>query len=251
MTLCLLVTSFNSSVHLDRFLGWVGTVQELFEEIIVMDDCSDDGSYERICRDSRTFNNFFVHRSTVNSGRPSIPRNQGLKLVTAERVVFLDIDDLIPINYIKFLRNSSNQYCFSGTKLSIDERLYKNDYASDFSKQLEVSSTQIKRKNLITLSGASLPTAVARRYHFPNEPLEDWDYWVSVSTNEPSVKCIKFLDVPIYYDIVVSLSPNKSKQIIRVVKKSGMSNLIYYCIYTVKLKYLEKKLNSKFTKSLL
>ncbi len=60
------------------------------EQVIVIDDGSLDGSLKI----AQTFGNR-VETVSVPNGGPSAARNHGLRLVTAERVIFLDSDDLL------------------------------------------------------------------------------------------------------------------------------------------------------------
>ena len=47
-TLTLIVTSYNSLEYVSTFQRFLKNSAKLFEEIIIIDDCSDDGSYEQL-----------------------------------------------------------------------------------------------------------------------------------------------------------------------------------------------------------
>jgi len=61
-------------------------------ELIVVDDCSTDGSLAKIrkVQDDR----IRLVQLAGNSGRPAIPRNQGLAIARGKYLAFLDADDL-------------------------------------------------------------------------------------------------------------------------------------------------------------
>jgi glycosyltransferase involved in cell wall biosynthesis len=246
MSLALLVTSFNSTHHLDRFFSWMSLVNHLFTQVIIIDDCSTDNSFSRILEEGNRYSNFLIKRRLNNSGRPSLPRNEGMQLVSADRLVFLDIDDLLPVKYVEYLSRCNTEHCYSGMKFATPEQNYNCNYDCDFSKVIKIKNTTLKYKNLVTLSGASLPSKIAKKYYFANEPLEDWDYWVKVSNAEPQLDFVKFSDVPIYYDEGQSLSPIKNKQIMRVLRKIGYLKVVVYFFQTFRLRYIENVCKRRF-----
>ncbi|NCC08303.1 MAG: glycosyltransferase family 2 protein [Clostridia bacterium] len=62
-------------------------------QIIAVDDCSDDGSYEYLLLYAEKNNNVKVLQTTQNSGGASLPRNIALENVSAPYIMFLDSDD--------------------------------------------------------------------------------------------------------------------------------------------------------------
>ena len=235
--------------HLDRFFSWLHSVEQFISQIIIVDDCSTDGTFSRLASETNRFQQLLVINREFNSGRPSIPRNEGIKLVTSDRLIFLDIDDLLPIKYIHFLSTTDTAFCYSGTKLVIDQVFYRQDYDCDLTKFVHLKPSRINRKNPITFSGSSLPVSIVKKYSFSNEPLEDWIYWMNISATEPLIDFIKFLDVPVYYDVSVSLSPKKGKQLRRIFGKVGMIKFVGYCAETLRLKFQEKSLKNLYFRS--
>ena len=63
-------------------------------EIIFVDDCSEDGTWEEILKLSSEYPNVFGYRTEQNSGFAGEPRNIGLRNSTAPYIMFLDSDDL-------------------------------------------------------------------------------------------------------------------------------------------------------------
>ena len=77
-------------------------------EIILVDDCSTDSSFN-ICNEYASKDKRIkVIQNDVNSGGCGIPRNIGLKHIKGDYVTFIDGDDLIPTNYLQVLINNSN-----------------------------------------------------------------------------------------------------------------------------------------------
>ena len=100
-TLTLIVTSYNSLEYVSTFQRFLKNSAKLFEEIIIIDDCSDDGSYEQLQKIEEIYS-LRLLRTKKNSGRPSEPRNIGIRNAKSSRIVFLDIDDYIPKDYLCF-----------------------------------------------------------------------------------------------------------------------------------------------------
>ncbi|MGD9874981.1 MAG: glycosyltransferase family 2 protein [Kiritimatiellia bacterium] len=87
-----IVGVYNKKAHVGECLDSVfGQTYRNFE-LIVVDDCSTDGSPDVIrgFRDSRIN---FIQRN-VNSSLPAVPRNQAMKMAHGKYLAFLDADDV-------------------------------------------------------------------------------------------------------------------------------------------------------------
>lgn len=79
-------------------------------EVIMVDDCSIDGSKEIMEKYSSKYPNFISLYHEKNSGGCGFPRNTGLKVASGEYVIFFDADDkLLPENCEK-LYNAIKKY---------------------------------------------------------------------------------------------------------------------------------------------
>lgn len=63
-------------------------------EVIMVDDCSTDGSREKIKEYVQLYNNIVGIYLDKNSGAAGKARNEGVKAVTSEYIMFLDPDDM-------------------------------------------------------------------------------------------------------------------------------------------------------------
>ena len=71
-------------------------------EVILVDDCSSDGSRE-VCQElDDEFQNVVIVRNKDNSG-VSFTRNHGLEKAKGKYIAFVDSDDWVSGNYIKEL----------------------------------------------------------------------------------------------------------------------------------------------------
>lgn len=75
-------------------------------EIILIDDCSTDGSYEKLLNyQKKSKLEITVQKSQENSG-PGFARNKGIDLANGEYVIFIDSDDFVDINCLTVLNNT-------------------------------------------------------------------------------------------------------------------------------------------------
>ena len=72
-------------------------------ELILVDDCSDDGSGEIIDEYSKKHDNVKSIHLPQNSKSPSKPRNMGIKLASSDYIMFQDADDEMNINACQYL----------------------------------------------------------------------------------------------------------------------------------------------------
>jgi glycosyltransferase involved in cell wall biosynthesis len=97
MKVTVIIPCFNAIDKIERCLVSLRAIDmnHLDYEVIFIDDCSTDGTFELIVRECKNESNWRTERLPVNSGSPSRPRNRGLTLAKGEYVFFLDCDDEI------------------------------------------------------------------------------------------------------------------------------------------------------------
>lgn len=246
-SLGLLITTFNSSQSVDRIIEMIDKNKDVLDEIIIVDDCSSDFSDQKLRSALGGLTKVRFFSTETNSGRPSIPRNLGLQQVTTTRVVFLDSDDWISSAYFSFLRFKTDEgvgQLFSGVKINDKHRQAINSYQPNFTKIRSITCKSESRKNQILFSGASLPTCVARKTEFLNQPLEDWFYWQELCLKH-QLEMVRLTDVPIGYNMNLSLSPRKLKQVQRVSRVSSLVSVMWYLFLTLRMKWEEYCLTRK------
>ena len=235
----LIVTSYNSELFLTNFFIWIAKVRTYFQEIIIIDDHSDDDSLKIIKNFSQSYENVIIFQTKVNTGRPSIPRNIGVSIATSERLVFLDIGDLLPVKYIKFLSSQSANDIFCGTKVPFLNESVNYEYDYDLTRKRFISRIELKYKNTLPFSGSSLPRSIAKSLNFENCPLEDWLYWKKITKLHQNIRLIKFTHVPIFWHSALSLSPKKIKQISRISNINGLISIPLFLFFAFNLRFEE------------
>ena len=81
-------------------------------QVILADDHSNDGSFERAQKLAARYQNITVVQTKQNSGSASAPRNLGLQLVEAPHVMFLDNDDMLDLDACRVLYEEAEKTSF-------------------------------------------------------------------------------------------------------------------------------------------
>jgi len=161
------IPAYNASKMITETLESVANQTYSNYEVIIVDDCSTDNTYDickAYCSKSEKFR---IIKTKSNFGCPGGPRNLGVKNATGKYVAFLDADDLWHRNKLEFQVNealklncnflSTNMSRFdnsidfdSGSVLSV-YRVIKISYISQLlNYQTPTSSVLVKRSLLIS-----------------------------------------------------------------------------------------------------
>lgn len=90
----LVIPAYNDATGLARTLGFFETCTTPVQ-IVVVDDCSTDDTTQVVETAQLPASvTLTYHRQTINQG-PGAARNLGIQLATAERLLFLDADDVL------------------------------------------------------------------------------------------------------------------------------------------------------------
>lgn len=81
-------------------------------EVIVIDDCSTDGTFEVLKEYERQYSNVKVFQTITNSGGAGKPRNIGLAMASSDFVMFLDGDDYFGKEAFRKIENHIKENSF-------------------------------------------------------------------------------------------------------------------------------------------
>lgn len=90
--LTVIIPCFNSWNRMKRCIEFFENHLPKNGEVIFIDDCSSDGTYDNLSKICHDKNNWKVFRNEINSG-PGISRNVGIQNSQGKYITFLDSDD--------------------------------------------------------------------------------------------------------------------------------------------------------------
>ena len=223
-------------------------------EIICIDDCSTDNSYNILLEYSKKDNRIKVLKNEENkSAGPT--RNIGMKIAQGEYISFIDSDDYISLNYLEDLYNTAKKYdsdvvntlnmCIDVKGKIFDAWFNINSFLSknelNKSKEYESNTNNnlinicIRNKYLITFNPVN--KLYRRNFLFDRELFfmdnkfvaEDADFNIRVILNSPK---LSYNNKPAYYyrKRLNSLMSNVNNNIESQIKAiEHMYNTINYC----------------------
>ncbi len=191
---------YNSFSKMELFLSSFERQNYRNFEIIIVDDCSTDDSYERITEYSkRSTLQLKILKTHKNSG-PGSARNIGLKNITSEWVLFIDSDDCIEPNFFETINDNIEDdvdiLLFDYYKVD-RERKYKKETVRN------VLNSSITKEDILLWGTTSVWGKVFRVECIINHDVyfpelfryEDWVFLVKVIG---SASKIKYIRKPLY-----------------------------------------------------
>ena len=105
----IIIPVFNSKKFIFDTLESVNNQTYQDFEIILVDDCSNDGTFQLLKKIEKKNNKIRLFRTSKNSGTVAAPRNLGVKKANGDIICFIDSDDIWEKDkiekQIKFLKN--------------------------------------------------------------------------------------------------------------------------------------------------
>lgn len=103
-----IIPNFNNAQYLQESIKSVlnQTLDDI--EVIVVDDCSTDNSWEILQQIEKTDSRIKVIKNQENSGA-GLSRNAGLDIATGEYIKFLDSDDTMDLDVLECMYNIANE----------------------------------------------------------------------------------------------------------------------------------------------
>jgi teichuronic acid biosynthesis glycosyltransferase TuaG len=159
---------YNASKFIARVLQCVSDQNFIECEHILVDDCSQDNSYELLTQAALKNSYIKVIRLPINSG-PVVARNEALRLASGKYIAFLDADDYWMPNklkiQLKFMEENNATLCFTDYRFITEDGALVGKRISGFNK---IGWTQ----HHITRYLGCLTMMVNRErvpdFHFPN-----------------------------------------------------------------------------------
>ena len=181
-----IIPAFNAKATIDRALASVAAQTVMPQEIIVIDDGSDDGTVDKAKAWESRFSNSKLIILVENHNGPGATRNRGLLAATSEYVAFLDADDewlpkklersltaliesdrtILSHNYTIISGDQTNLVdCFASYQKS------DNAFAGYFLRGYIATSTVVAQRNLLIDAGGFDPGLPSG---------QDYEFWMVV-----------------------------------------------------------------------
>ena len=95
----IIVPCYNIERNIKKFFAMLSAENYKNYEVIFVDDCSKDNSFEEMKNLAAEYSNFYVYQSEKNGG-PGLARNVGLQYARGEYIIFCDSDDKFDIGVL-------------------------------------------------------------------------------------------------------------------------------------------------------
>lgn len=221
MKISVIIPCYNAVDKIGRCLASLRliTLNPADYEVLFVDDCSTDGTYELLKTVSVNQPNWRVLQLEQNSGSPSRPRNKGMDAAQGEYLYFLDCDDELLPGALESLLNLAvkTKACLIRSELLADDgraRKRMNQITS-WSEEL----TLAQRRELIITRTSTVPNSFVKRdlilHHkirWPEEIRmgEDTIFLAQVLSK---AKIVEYLPEPTYvYFKLPSLTPASTQR---------------------------------------
>ncbi|MEX3745330.1 MULTISPECIES: glycosyltransferase family 2 protein [Lysinibacillus] len=243
----IITPSFNSSRFIEDTVSSVLNQTYPHFELIIVDDCSKDNSWEMITAFSKSDVRIKIYQLEKNSGAAAA-RNYGIQAANGKYLAFLDSDDLWDQHklevQVKFME--SNNYTFSFTNYNmIDEK--GNTLNKTVTCPSVIDYNSLLKNTTIGCLTVMLNIEQLGKPVMPNLQPEDTALWLKILRNNNKAYCLQ--EVLASYRIVGnSASSNKlkvAKKMWIVYRKSENINrlktswyFVHYAWNAVKKHYL-------------
>tara|TARA_B100000963_G_scaffold361176_1_gene395279 strand:+ start:1673 stop:2422 length:750 start_codon:yes stop_codon:yes gene_type:complete len=247
MSFSVILPTLNENGHITKLISEIADIftNARFEfEIIVVDDNSDDGTYETVKKfqDKKPFLKVLLRKKGKKNLANSI--NDGIKISKFDNIIWLDADFQHPPKYIKdFIQKSENyDVIVSSRFLSSSERYFEN---KNFEKEINENQSYFYNKLCRFLLYKDITDYTSgficvKKKFFKNYKLKGYygDYFVDMIVNFKKQK-LKIIEIPFRDDLRAS---GKSKTLVNINLK-----YIYTCIrylLTLIISFLKSKIIS-------
>lgn len=232
-----IIPTFNNAQYIQTAINSV-LIQNVSYEIIVVDDCSNDGT-DNVIKEYCNLKNFHYIRNKKNLGVAE-SRNIGVRKAVGYYIAFLDADDYWLYNKLEkqlaLLLRVHGFFCYTSRILMKEDGTLTNQVLTAKEK---VSYYDILHNNDIACSSVILLRKIALKYPMQNsDSHEDYLNWLRILKSGYSAYGIK---EPLLCYRIHSKSKSRNKlkslfMIYKTYKYLGLNTFIssvYVCIYTI------------------
>lgn len=124
LDLTIAIPTYNSIAKMDETIESLRKTSRMVAcEVIFVDDCSKDDTYDRLAEICENESNWSVYRLEANSGSAAAPRNRGIELAKGTWIYFLDSDDVLEPKGIEDALRTAKKYNYDVVRTSLSVRM--------------------------------------------------------------------------------------------------------------------------------
>lgn len=215
MVISIILPVYNAELHLKYTIDSILKQTYNNFELIVIDDCSTDSSYDIINEFMQNDNRISYYKLEKNSGGPATPRNYGINKAKNSLIAFVDSDDIWHPNKLEiqynFLKSDSNIKFVSSFKTY---KKFNRDLLSNLFSFSILNYKDLLNKNFINNSSVLIYKKYLQPFDVCNEfiAIEDAKQWLDITRKGTNCYLIH-LPLIYYRKVENSLSNNKCKML--------------------------------------
>jgi glycosyltransferase involved in cell wall biosynthesis len=225
---------YNTRDHISDTIKSVLSQTYTNWELLIIDDCSTDGSYELAKEFEKQENRVKIHKLPQHSG-PAIARNKGIEMAKGEYIAFLDSDDIWLSEklekQIQFMKDNNYILSYSYYDL-VDEK--GETLGKTISPPLKLGYKDLLKSNFIGCLTAIYDADKIGKIYMPLiYKRQDYGLWLKILKKEVAAYCIPE-SLALYRDNTKSISSNKLNlikynwKLFREVEKLPVLKSLYY-----------------------
>ncbi len=198
MLVSVVLPVYNNSSIMNELFEKIKNLNN-FYEVIIIDDCSTDNTYETLCmfKEKESLDNVVLFKNESNKG-PSYSRNIGLEKSTGDYIAFLDSDDdwhpqKIEIQ-IAMMQKTRSKICGTVHK-NITQTELDNNKQIQYSMQ-DIPYTIISWPKILFKTPFATPSVVIdkclKHYRFDEtmKYAEDYNLWKKITYKNHAIKIL-------------------------------------------------------------
>lgn len=175
-----IIPVYNASKTIEKTINSVLDQSYTNFELIAIDDCSTDNSFEILEKLSSEDNRIILYRNSKNLGVAKT-RNIGIDIARGEFISFLDSDDIWKASklekQLKYIKQKNAHICYTAYEM------ISNDGSNSVLRCVpkEINYTKLLKENVICLSTTIVKSYVLKKYPFQTEFFhEDFVLWLKL-----------------------------------------------------------------------
>ena len=187
----IIITSYNSSHYIDRAIKSVTKQNFKDYEIILVDDCSNDGTTDLVKKNYG--NRIKIFSTKKNFGGPAMSRNIGINTSSGNWISFLDADDfwfknkLSFFNELIFSNPGFEVYCSNEILLNKINKKRKiinhGPFSQNFFEDLLLKGNRLSPSASVVKKDFIIKNDILFDSSKKMNGVEDYDFWLNLSKN--------------------------------------------------------------------